>query len=422
MKLKNKFNYIFLIGISLCFSTFTYSNDVSPGTRINASNIDDLYNKTFEGHTIKDLLTENIEWRIRNNGFEMELYNSKPVKMSQAWIDRSNQNIGNVTINEAGGRVDGWVGGAPFPNIDVNDPEAAKKIIWNWYLGNPRGDVMNVPNVAYVLIDGNRGIDRIQNWQFIRYSMKGRLTGNPTEGDGSELSRTLFVATAPSDIRGLGTFSIRHDNEQVEDVWAYIRAVRRVRRLSGGAWMDPVGGTDQLNDDIEIFNANPTWYQDYKLIGKRHILTAAHGVNSAWNPNGTTNEERFPTLSFNSHPHWNFNNDRYEPREVYVIEAIPPSNHPYSKKVLYIDTQYPRIHVGEAYDRRGDFWKMFQFHSYPNVAEDGSVDIRTTSGVTIDFKRNHATVFFPDTTTWSTNTPGLTADDVSLSVLQSTAR
>lgn len=395
---------------------------VEAGTVLSAANIDQLYDDTFEGHKIKDLLTEKVEWRIRNSGYEMKLVNSKPVKLGDAWYERSSQNVGNVTINEAAGRIDGWVGGAPFPNIDMNDPEAAKKVVWNWYYGNPRGDVMNVPNVAYVLIDGNSGIERVQNWKFIRYTMKGRMNGGQVEGDGSELSRTIFVATAPRDIKGLGTFSIRKDSEEVEDVWAYIRAVRRTRRLSGGAWMDPVGGTDQLQDDIEIFNANPTWYKEYRMVGKRHILTAAHGVNSAWNPDGGNEAESFPTLDLSKAPYWNFNQDQYEPREVYVIEAIPPEEHPYSKKVLYIDTEYPRVHMGEAYDKKGDFWKMFQFHSYPNVAEDGSVDVRTTSGATIDFKRNHATVFFPDTETWSTNTPGLTADDVSLSVLRATAR
>ncbi|WP_010325229.1 DUF1329 domain-containing protein [Marinobacterium stanieri] len=396
--------------------------EVQPGTILSSSNIDQLYDDTFEGHKIKDLLTEKVEWRIRENGFEMKLVPSQSVTLGKEWVARSQQNVGKVSINEEKGRIDGWVGGAPFPNIDMSDPEAAKKVIWNWYYGNPRGDVMNVPNVAYVLIDGDSGIERVQNWKFVRYTMKGRMNGEQVEGDGSELSRTIFVATGPRDIKGLGTYTVRKDNEEVEDVWAYIRAVRRTRRLSGGAWMDPVGGTDQLQDDIEVFNANPTWYKEYRMLGKRHILTAAHGVNSAWNPDGGNDAESFPTLDLSKAPYWNFNQDRYEPREVYVIEAIPPEEHPYSKKVLYIDTEYPRIHMGEAYDKKGDFWKMFQFHSYPNVAEDGSVDVRTTSGATIDFKRNHATVFFPDTNTWSTNTPGLEADDVSLSVLRATAR
>ena len=396
--------------------------DVKEGTVLSAENIDTLYEDTFEGHKIKDLLTEKIEWRIRENGFQMPLVHSKVVEMDAKWIERSNANAATATLNADTRQVEGWQGGMPFPNIDESDPKAAEKIVWNWYYGNPRGDVMNVPNVSYVMIDGDSGIERAQNWSFIRYTMKGRMNGEQTEGDGKELSRTLFFATAPRDIKGLGTYTVRQDSDKVEDVWAYIRAVRRTRRLSGGAWMDPIGGTDQLQDDIEIFNANPSWYESYKLIGKRHMLVAAHGKHSAWQVGAKTQQEEYPTLDLKNAPYWNFNYDNYEPREVYVIEAITPEEHPYSKKIIYIDTQYPRVHFGEAYDKKGEFWKMFQFHSYPGKGEDGFNDIRTTGGVTIDFKRNHATVFFPDTSTWSTNTPGLEMDDVNLSALRKGAR
>jgi hypothetical protein len=396
--------------------------EINEGTVLSAKNIDALYEDTFEGHKIKDLLTEKIEWRIRENGFEMPLVHSKKVEMDPKWIERSNANATTAKLNEKTRQVEGWQGGMPFPNIDESDPKAAEKIVWNWYYGNPRGDVMNVPNLSYVLIDGDSGIERTQSWSFIRYTMKGRMSGEQTQGDGKELSRTLFFATAPRDIKGLGTYTVREDSDKVEDVWAYIRAVRRTRRLSGGAWMDPIGGTDQLQDDIEIFNANPSWYKSYKLIAKRHILVSAHGKHSAWKVGAKTQEEEYPTLDLQTAPYWNFNHDNYEPREVYVIEAITPEEHPYSKKIIYVDTQYPRVHLGEAYDKKGEFWKMFQFHSYPGTGEDGFRDIRTTAGVTIDFKRNHATVFFPDTTTWSTNTPGLEMDDVNLGALRKGAR
>jgi hypothetical protein len=396
--------------------------EINEGTVLSAKNIDALYEDTFEGHKIKDLLTEKIEWRIRENGFEMPLVHSKKVEMDPKWIERSNANATTAKLNEKTRQVEGWQGGMPFPNIDESDPKAAEKIVWNWYYGNPRGDVMNVPNLSYVLIDGDSGIERTQSWSFIRYTMKGRMSGEQTQGDGKALSRTLFFATAPRDIKGLGTYTVREDSDKVEDVWAYIRAVRRTRRLSGGAWMDPIGGTDQLQDDIEIFNANPSWYKSYKLIAKRHILVSAHGKHSAWKVGAKTQEEEYPTLDLQTAPYWNFNHDNYEPREVYVIEAITPEEHPYSKKIIYVDTQYPRVHLGEAYDKKGEFWKMFQFHSYPGTGEDGFRDIRTTAGVTIDFKRNHATVFFPDTTTWSTNTPGLEMDDVNLGALRKGAR
>ena len=35
--------------------------EVQPGTVLSADNIDDIYNETFEGHKIKDLITEKLE-------------------------------------------------------------------------------------------------------------------------------------------------------------------------------------------------------------------------------------------------------------------------------------------------------------------------------------------------------------------------
>ena len=69
-------------------------------------------------------------------------------------------------------------------------------------------------------------------------------------GDGSILSKTLFFVTAPYDMKGVGIFTVRYDLPKLEDTWVYVKSVRRTRRLSGGAWMDPVDGLDMLNDEI----------------------------------------------------------------------------------------------------------------------------------------------------------------------------
>jgi len=253
--------------------------------------------------------------------------------------------------------------------------------------------------------------------------LKGRLSGGPAvEGDGSKFAKQLLFFKEPKDIKGLGTFTIRNDTAQVDDVWAYIPAVRRVRRLSGGAWMDPIGGTDQLNDDLEAFNARPSWYSGYKLLGKRWILAVANGKEQPWNRNGKSKEEQYALMDFSAKPHWNLNRDAYEPREVYVIEAITPPEHPYSKKILYMETKYPRFYYAEAYDRKGEFWKFMQFNSYAAKGDDGFQEVRSNAGLIIDFKRNHATVFLVDTSTWKTNPQGVKESDVSLTVLEAAGR
>ena len=395
--------------------------ELPEGTVISAENIDKIKNDTFEGQTIASMLTERMEWRIRSNGWKLPLAKSKDIPLDPKWVKASQANAGKAKINKETCQVDGWVAGEPFPDIDMKDPQAAEKVMWNWHLGQLTADLSNVPFWTQVLIDGNKGVHAEPIAEFTRYAMKGRLTGAPVEGDGSERGRQLLYFKDPADMKGLGTFTIFYDSAKVNDVWAYIPAVRRVRRLSGGAWMDPVGSSDQLQDDLEIFNARPCWYPGYKMLGKRWVLAVANSKHPLWNKNGKTFADKYPVLE-NKAPFWNMNNDRFEPREVYVIEATTPSEHPYSKKVLYVDTKYPRVYYGEAYDRKGEFWKFMEWHSFPAKADDGYHEARSAGGAVIDFKRNHATVFLVDTATWKSNSAGQTSKNFTLNTLQAAGR
>lgn len=394
--------------------------DLPEGTVIGVDNIDKIKNDTFEGHTIASMLTERMEWRIRNSGFRMTLAKSKDIPLDPKWVKASQSNAGKTKINRDKCMIDGWTSGQPFPNIDANDPEAAEKIVWNWHLGQAYGDMASAKHWTQLLVDGNKGVHAEPTAEFSRYNMKGRLDGK-VEGDGSERGRQLLFFKSPADMKGLGTYTIMYDSAKVNDVWAYIPAVRRVRRLSGGAWMDPIGSSDQLQDDLEIFNARPCWYSGYKLLGKRWVLAVANSKGPVWNEKGKNFEEKYPVLE-NKAPYWNMNHDRFEPREVYVVEATTPPEHPYSKKVLYMETKYPRIYWGEAYNRKGEFWKHMQFHSYVAKADDGAPVVLTSGGAIIDFQRNHATVFLTDLSAWHANTPGLTSSDFSLQQLQAAGR
>jgi hypothetical protein len=103
-----------------------------------------------------------------------------------------------------------------------------------------------------------------------------------------------------------------------------------------------------------------------------------------------------------------------------VIEAIAPDEHPYSKKVIYLEASTPRIYYGEAYDKRGDFWKWFNNTSRALKGADGSDTIISSQGHTIDFKRMHATIFVNHGTA-RTNT-NLRAKDVDLNRLEIVAQ
>lgn len=142
----------------------------------------------------------------------------------------------------------------------------------------PDGQQGSVRGMTFLLVDGDKGVEQTQKWEWRRYFHVGHMDGTPTEGDGEVYSRTLMFATFPQDIRGLGTFTIRYmDPNRVDDMWAYTKQTRRVRRVSGGGWMDPIGGTDMLQDDQDIWDAPPSWYKQVRLIEKRWVLAVAHG-------------------------------------------------------------------------------------------------------------------------------------------------
>lgn len=406
-----------LFALALLAGPARAQQEAQEGTVIDASNLDRMKGMTFEGKRIGDMLTERLEWMIREQGLKMRLRHSEEVPKDPRWVEATRENAGQVELDPETRLIHNYEAGTPFPNVTEDDPNAAIKLMWNFNAqgGYPRGTLQDYPLFAFLFV-GDGGLERVQHWALIRYYMRGQLDGTPTEGDGSIHYKQLLFAHYPYDIRGLGTFTVRYWDGRVDDTWAYLRTVRRTRRLTGGAWMDPIGGTDQLNDEVEVMSAHPVWYPEYRVLGKRWVLAVAHGRWPVWNPDGDTDAEKYPVVDIDSAPHWNPIDD-WEPREVWVIEGIPPDAHPYSRKVMYLDAKTWVMYFGEGYDKRGEFWKMLLFCMRPMKTKDGGWAIISSHGHTIDFKRRHATIFLHAPGS-GFNTPGVGSDDVTLSVLE----
>ncbi len=369
--------------------------EVPVGTVINAANLDQMKSDTFEGHKISDLVFDKMEHMIKNENMQVKLRASAPVPIDPRLREASEKNAGKIQFDAATNMVTGWEAGAPFPKIAENDPNAAEKLIWNHHYGAPHSNWQYYPEFTFLLVDMNKGLERKQVWTWQRYFEKGRVGGPTSEGDGTVLTKVMMFAKSPRDIKGLGTYTLRYDNANMEEAWAYLKAVRRVRRLPNGTWMDPLGGTDMLNDDQEIFNAHPTWYKSYKLIGKKTVLVVAHGRTPVVNKNASSPEAMYPMVDFSKAPYSNSLDD-YEPREVWVVEATPPEEHPYSKKVLYIDAEHWDIYMAEVYDKKGEFWKWIQFNKSGKKADDGSDYLISSMGHILDLKKRHSTLFVSD--------------------------
>jgi hypothetical protein len=250
------------------------------------ANYDQVKNDTFEGKTISSMVPARLEEMIKTHGLTIKLAKHKKIEMDAKYVESTKKGIGQVKFNTADRTMSGWVAGMPFPpeTIKMDDPSAGDKVIWNLRAAT-YGATMDLRDISFVFIHGEKGVERVQRWQSRRYYMEGRLDGGAvSEGDGNIAQKTFLFATSPQDIRGLGTFSIRYNDPtsaKPDDTWAYLKSVRRTRRLSGGAWMDPIGGTDQLYDDWDIWDAFPTKYRANKLVGKRW-LTSGPWPTARW--------------------------------------------------------------------------------------------------------------------------------------------
>ncbi len=399
MMVKTRIIWIWaMLAAGLIFGIPAYAEEVPEGTVISAKNLGSLLDKTFEGETIQNLISEQFQWQIREKGLTMKLKHSKPHPKDPQWVAATNRNLEAVTLDGATNQVNGWLAGAPFPAIDLQDPKAGIKVMWNMFLGKQQGDSQEYPNTVIALLNDKSGLERVQKQFVKRVFVRGALRrGGQVSEEKRILEKTLSVLTAPLDLKGNGLVLIRYVNGDPDWLLAYAVAARKVRRFSGAFWMDKLGATDFLTDDLMVLSAHPTWYPEFKIIAKKKILVVAHSKDPFWQPKAATPQERFPLFDLGTPPYWN-PVDEWEPREVYVVEGKTPEQHPYSRKVVYVDAEFWTPYLGEYYTPKGQLWKTtIQGYSvFPTQDDpDGKVLWPTWSAV-FDFQIGHATILMTD--------------------------
>jgi hypothetical protein len=178
--------------------------------------------------------------------------------------------------------------------------------------------------------------------------------------------------------------------------------------------MDPVGGADYLYDDINGFNAHPSWYKDFRYIKRKWILGLVLRTPPRARGAATLADE-FTGVDLKTPPYWNPTMD-WEPVEVDVVEAITPPEHPYSKKIYYISVDIPGYtKMGEFYDKKGTLWKIDLLGSRAKFVDTKGRKIPAAGymNYVIDILRGHASVTFG----WDVTHIDLKPEDVSIDKL-----
>ena len=374
-------------------NTSVNAEEITPGTVLDASNIDQLSGMTFDGHLIKDLLPASTELQIREYGLEMTLQPADPVLPRPEVVAMTEKHKGEARLDDQK-RLTNHTSGIPFPDLSVDDPDSGYKLAYNILRTGWVGDTLDLDPMYFLVIDGEKGLQREQGWRFKRYLMSGRIQ-EPNIEDPDIVKYESLINLYPQDTRGVGILTVNYTDARLADVYAYIKSLRRVRRLSSGAWADPISGTDLLTDETFAINLDPTWYDDWELLGKRFILGANNSRIKPLNLDAKDPKDRFAAMQLDKAPYWNYVED-YAPTEVWMLKGISPKSHLNSHRIMFVgtDPNLPLFHGVEYYDRKGELWRRTRISFDNGIWEDGNPGPTITMVSVVDLQRLHATVLY----------------------------
>ena len=220
---------------------------------------------------------KNGDFRHQIGAFQVEKIADDPVFQEALKHNRGRyalQPDGTIVERESG-QVPDYIYGWPFPDIDAKDPQAAMKIVWNYfytvfYGGNSRYR-------ADLLWISRSGLDRsIEVDSYVKHYQgqhpRFRHQGEDKSNQQDLLSQSLSEVLSPADVAGVVSLSWRYRQPDKRDsIWTYVPAMRRVRQISPANRSDGFLGSDLSQDDGPYFDGKVQDF-NWKLIGEQDLL------------------------------------------------------------------------------------------------------------------------------------------------------
>ena len=322
-----------------------YEGPIKPGIVISQHNID-----KFEEDLRKLLPQAKHQWCIdiglKKGLITMPIVKTEYFPPSKGYQEATRKYAGDCKIGDDNQLV-GWVAGTPFPN-----PANALELAWNCYPEVSHGssaDDSKMPNSRFSWYIGDK-YEKYFSWWMCKKKFMGRTDIQPlphlkgTESSNVSSKETIFI-TQPFEARGFSMIRVRYwDMDKNDDVYSYIPAIRRVRRLTGADVNDPLLGSDAIQDDFEVWRQKFTTQISFNVLECRDFLVPCTYTEL---PEGLC--EGLPCFQVN-----------WELRSLWVMEInIDDPDYMYSRRIIYIDREEGNytIYWGEEYDQRGRKWR-----------------------------------------------------------------
>jgi hypothetical protein len=352
------------------------SPQVKPGDLITPSNSTQVVNLVSPGN-----------YQLVRQGMIMKIVPSSRLEWPPPYKAATEQYSPQVVLTPDGNLIN-YKAGLPFPLIDVNDPQAATKIMWNFEFRPLNTDDLDEPGIEAVSLrpDQSEPVEVMSFGHFGFYKSIGRTEVEPTPIDkdiyhnGIAYRFGAFPILEPAEMRGAGIVREGSVLPGVEDdAWEYSGQSRRLRRLpatelsdsfgvpamsSAGSEYGAGGATTYAStldpDSAFGFGAKPTDY-NYRLVGERSMLASVNGTSPATACAQDGGRTVCP--------------ENWQMRSLYVIEATAKHRPTLGgstivpRRVLYIDSEGWFITAADLYGPNGQLWKTIaNFHAYSDRA------------------------------------------------------
>lgn len=317
--------------------------DVQPGDTITQENMAQA----------EALLTPSTRWMVEQ-GMPIQVIATKKVTWPKAYQDATEQYAAQVKLSADGRQILNYIAGCPFPTIDLTDPLAAYRIMWNHEQPPYFIDNAGVQVIAD-LVNSQGSVDRTYELPWRRLMWTGRLYTDPKpvlpHSPAVRYSNLFGPLLRPQEYKGAAVLYYRYlSPETPDDSYVYVPERRKVIRYGWADRSGALGGSDFDLDSFYGFNGNIIHWT-FQVLAYKEILAIVHsgkyGDPSAWCAPRDGQHGILAALPCVS----------WEKRRVWVIEATPtgyPRSYAYSKRILYIDQEFFAPLLQEMYDQQGE--------------------------------------------------------------------
>jgi len=351
--------------------------DVAPGDEITSANKDKL-----KGVIPADLMP----WVADNNPeLKMTIVPTQEYAPHAKYVEATVKFACQPSVDAKGNLVN-YTAGQPFPysewakkatnhacDLKEDDPQFALKLAWNVNYRWQGGAGLTLPHWGFAS-KRNEGKEtwRFSQGEYRRTYFSGRSDLLPEQhqldpGTNVEWAE-FFDVKAPFDLRGTMFLLYRYTSaDKEDDTWAYVPALRRVRRIAATQKSDSLLGTEFSLEDFYIF-AGYVWDHQWEFKGEQTVLGAMDSQRKCFprsfestSPTGFTRlgtDKDLESCRFGPYGALAFVDEQWQKRAGFQLDDVPrQKGHPYSRKKIWYDKETLMPLYSLMYDRAGKPYK-----------------------------------------------------------------